>query len=80
MAGKASVSNPKKIIANLRKLTHIYKLNKKRNEIYKNWEGRGFKGCLDFFQKKHKFWGTRAPQGADDRDNASEVLQVNVYE
>ena len=53
-------SNPKNVIANLRKLTHIYKLSRKRrNEESKN-EGGGSKAVWTFF-KKHPNWWRRSP-------------------
>ena len=39
--GEGVISNRKNVIANLRKLMHIYKFSqKKRNEISKNWSFR----------------------------------------
>ena len=60
MAGKASVSNPKKFIANLRKLTHICEFlqKKKRNVISKNREGGGQR-LFGIFPKKNPLWRIR---------------------
>ena len=44
------------------KFMHIYEfLQKKRNEISKNQEARGVKGCLDFLEKKHPYLGRLSP-------------------
>ena len=52
--GGGFISNPKNFIANLRKLTHIYKFSQKKAEC--NFQkmgtgGGGVKGRLVFFQK-----------------------------
>ena len=50
--GGGVISNPKNFIANLRKLTHIYKFSQKKAQCnFQKWGGGGVKGRLVFFQK-----------------------------
>ena len=46
------ISNPKNFIANLRKLTHIYKLSQKKAQCnFQKWGGGGSKAVWEFSKK-----------------------------
>ena len=57
------ISNPKNFIANLRKLTHIYKFSQKKAQCnFQKWGGRGgVKGRLEVFQKNIQFGESSHP-------------------
>ena len=52
--GGGVISNPKNFIANLRKLTHIYKLSQKKLQCnFQKWGGGGGQRPFGGFPKKH---------------------------
>ena len=60
--GGGVISNPKNFIANLRKLTHIYKLSQKKAQCnFQKGMGRGVKAVWTFFKKTSKFESTVVP-------------------
>ena len=62
--GGGVISNPKQIIANLRKLAHIYKFSQKKAQCnFQKWGGGGGggKGRLEFFQKNIQFGKSKVP-------------------
>ena len=55
--GGGVISNPKNFIANLRKLTHIYKFSQKKAQCnFQKWGGGGGQRPFGSFPKKHPVW------------------------
>ena len=56
------IFNPKNVIANLRKLTHICEFSQKKAQCnFQKWGGGGVKGRLGVFQKNIQFGQSKRP-------------------